>query len=351
MDYKYIFFLKSLQNNSPRTLRFINLWKKLITNYIVIQYGEPSNVNKNIRLLRSFLRLVKSVKNKNLVFMCSGFMDTLYIYLLIIVSSFFRPNLIILDIGDPWNNGNTNLFQNMFEKYVLRKVDLLIVTNVATMQYYHNIYRGKIVVIEQGVDCGLVKNYSLNCKKFNKEGKIIGVYTGRFYKDIRDPKNFFYAIKECAANLKDLEFIFIGDDLSYYFENIKIAKEFNNLKYYNKLPHEEALKFQAKADFLIYFGNKSSLQIPGKLYEYLIWNKLIIAILYPDSIESELLKSYPNVVILENDINDIKRFFNKNIIHKIIENLNTTKSENFPREFCWEYKRDKLKRILMGIYE
>ena len=130
----------------------------------------------------------------------------------------------------------------------------------------------KFLVIEQGF------SYRLSAERENMRNKnkiFTLIYTGTFYRNFRDPSNLIKAL-----SMLDFEYKF-----SLAGRNEKFIKDFkilgDHFEFLGLVDHFSVLKLQKESDVLIHLANKnSSIQIPGKFYEYLGALKPILTINY-----------------------------------------------------------------------
>ncbi len=184
----------------------------------------------------------------------------------------------IADFGDPYVAPYTPRhklwFEKYFEKWIYENASALIFTNGKVIEHllnkYHFLKNKKLLVIEQGF------SYRL-CAEREKEGyknKIFTLtYTGTFYRDFRNPSNLIKAL-----SMLDFEYKF-----SLAGRNEKFIKDFkilgDHFEFLGLVDHFKILKLQKESDVLIHLANKkSSIQIPGKFYEYLGALKPILSI-------------------------------------------------------------------------
>lgn len=238
---------------------------------------------------------------------------------------------LILDYGDPWSfNPSTDTepkwrkkIDYYVEKNILKLTDFVMVTTDKTRQMFKEIFKIKnIGVIRQGV------NNSDYIKKIEKNKKVITlVYTGIFYKEIRDPTNFFNALKKLDSYLKFKIEILIAGRIDPYFteliNNLKIDTMKNiKVKLLGNVDMEKAIQLQNMADMLLFFSNKEGIQVPGKLYEYLATDKPIIAISYNFGETEQLIEKHKRGKIIINSGNIEKELL------KILEEYDKNKKIN-----------------------
>lgn len=103
-----------------------------------------------------------------------------------------------------------------------------------------------------------------------KEEKAVCVFTGSIYGGIRDPEYTLNLFRELAK--KDL--------VELHFAGMEGA-ELKNAEFvicHGVLSIEDAMKLNAKADFLINIGNSVTNQVPSKIFDYISMGKPIVNI-------------------------------------------------------------------------
>ena len=227
----------------------------------------------------------------------------------------FPKAKLVLDYGDPWSlNELSPVYINKeivsVEEEILKSADLIIFTTEATKEKYKKVFNIDGKVIPMGVDLAL-----FNSKKdirINLEEKSFNiVYTGVAYGH-RNLKPFLEAFIELITkenlNLK----LYLVGDISE-----KFRKEINNLKLSSYVEilgwvdYISSIEYMKRSDLLLLLGNKSSDQIPGKVYMYLASGRPILYLshtLENDPTIIEVLKDFKGVYLSNySSILDIKK--------------------------------------------
>ena len=186
----------------------------------------------------------------------------------------------IADFGDPYvaiyTPKHKLWFENYLEKSIYENASALILTNEKLIDHlidkYPSLKDKMFWVIEQGFSyrfCAARKDTGYRSKIFTL------IYTGTFYRDFRDPANIIKALAHVDFEYK---FYLAG-------RNEKFLKDFkilgNHFEFLGVIDHFRALKLQEESDVLVHLSNKnSSIQIPGKFYEYLGALRPILTIHY-----------------------------------------------------------------------
>jgi glycosyltransferase involved in cell wall biosynthesis len=176
------------------------------------------------------------------------------------------------------------------EKKVLQTADTIIVTSKTTKAEFQLITAKPIEVITNGYDVENIEKQSL-------DEKFTMAHIGSFLSD-RNPKNLWETLQELVVE---------NEQFAQYFQLKLIGKVsqeildsilgFNLDKYCNNLgyvSHEEALKHQRKSQVLLLIeidSPETKSIIPGKVFEYLVSERPIIAIGPKDSDFAEIITS------------------------------------------------------------
>lgn len=259
----------------------------------------------------------------------------------------------IADYGDPWiypipTFREPNLKKKIIErieKKILRELDAITVASEGIKKLYIERYpflpEHRIHVVTQGFDPDMFSRV-----KEEKPNKFRIVYCGSFYKNLRDPRAFFDAIKE--IDNKDIEVIVVG--IINEFADI-LRKEFNNvIKYYGFVSHKESLSLQRSATVLLHIGNNTDVQIPGKIYEYIGAKKPILCIRGDNKdLSEDLIIKYNKGIVVNNSKEEIKggilRFYE--LWRKGL--LTSTFNLNDIEEFTWRKKAEEICNIIKAL--
>lgn len=186
-----------------------------------------------------------------------------------------------------------------------------------------------LFIISRGYDKELYENIEKEEKpKLLFENKINIVYTGEIIENIRDIKPFIEAIKMLESKLFNrLNILFFGNiDNNSLIEQLK---EFKNIKINKRIDFKEALRYIIHSDILLFLGNKSSMQIPAKIYDYLGAKNPVIVIKGNkyDKIEG-LTEDLEKCFVTENTSYEIIRTL-KEVVGKIDNKVNFKEEEKY----------------------
>lgn len=193
----------------------------------------------------------------------------------------------IADFRDPWTtigyhkelmlNEKSEKKHKELERKVLNSADKIIVTSPTTKMEFVNLTTKPIEVITNGYDVEKVIQSALD-KKFSI------AHIGSFLSD-RNPRILWKALKELVKEnnefASDFQLKLIGkvsQDILETIEEFKLTKFVHNLGY---VSHDEAIMYQRTSQVLLLVeidSEQTRCIIPGKLFEYMVSERPIIAI-------------------------------------------------------------------------
>lgn len=256
---------------------------------------------------------------------------------------------LVVDIGDPITTSNAprwrRRFEIAFEAIVLKQADAVVVTTEAAknlcMQHHekHDLQR-KFVCISQGFPS---KNLSIKSITRDQSRMLRIVYTGNFYSDFRSPKLFAEALKN--LDKLDIHVDFYGNHESHFhqFSGLK------NTKFWGLVDHEVCLCAQQSCDLLLSIGNLQSVQIPGKIFEYLGVGAPILHISTAHADEAgELIKNlgagwtvYNDPILIENTILYIYDLWKRGILESALK-----RNQRDIEEYSWSRRAIRVKDLI-----
>jgi glycosyltransferase involved in cell wall biosynthesis len=191
------------------------------------------------------------------------------------------------DFRDPWTtigyhkalklSSYANKKHKTLEKLVLTSADTIIVTSKTTKTEFQAITSKPIEVITNGYDIEKIEKQSL-------DEKFTLAHIGSFLSE-RNPRILWQVLKELVIENTDFKNDFhlklIGATSQEVLDTIsefKLNDYFQNLGY---VSHQEAVEHQRKSQVLLLIEINSTATksiIPGKLFEYMVSERPIIAI-------------------------------------------------------------------------
>lgn len=212
------------------------------------------------------------------------------------------------DFRDPWTtigyhkelklSSYADKIHKDLEREVLNTADTIIVTSKTTKKEFEALTKKPIEVITNGYDVEKVEKQTL-------DAKFSLAHIGSFLSE-RNPKILWESLSELTSEFPDfktnLEIKLIG---AVSQEVLQTISEFSldgfvtNLGY---VSHKEAVSLQRKSQVLLLIEidsqNTKSI-IPGKLFEYMVSERPIVAIGPKDSDFSDIIKSTNTGVFFE----------------------------------------------------
>lgn len=204
----------------------------------------------------------------------------------------------IADFRDPWTtigyhqslrlSASSERKHRQLESQVLNTADLILVTSKTTKIEFEAITKQPIEVITNGYD-------NEKIAKQTPDEKFTLAHIGSFLSD-RNPRILWKALRELTKENKqfanDFELKLIGavsNEILQTIEEFKLTKYVNNLGY---VSHDQAIAHQRKSQVLLLVEIDSAATksiIPGKLFEYMVSERPILAIGPEDSDFAEII--------------------------------------------------------------
>ena len=223
----------------------------------------------------------------------------------------------IADFRDPWTTIGyhkqlklTQAAKNkhkILESKVLNNADTIIVTSDVTKTEFSALTKKPIAVITNGYDIETSNTETLDLD-------FTLAHVGSFLSK-RNPEILWQALQELILENQDFAKHFklnliglVGEEILITIENYNLTKYLNNIGY---VSHSESVIFQKKAQVLLLVEidseNTKSI-IPGKLFEYMVSNRPIIAI-GPSGSDVEKIIQQTNTgdYFYYNDLKTLKR--------------------------------------------
>lgn len=216
---------------------------------------------------------------------------------------------LVLDYGDPWSFNPSKDTEPSWrrkidyfaEKKMLKRADFVTVTTENTKKKFIEKFPFcSIEVIRQGV-CNA--DYAFSIADDIKE--VVLVYTGIFYKEIRNPKRFFESLCFIDNQINFPVRILIAGRMDLFIDEMIQSLHLHSFKnisveFLGNVNYDKCISLQSSANALLFFSNDGNVQVPGKLYEYFATNKPIVCISYHEGETEELIQKHKRGYILYN---------------------------------------------------
>jgi hypothetical protein len=217
---------------------------------------------------------------------------------------------IVIDTGDPFYGDSSSysgrlmhrLFAGRLERVCLSSTDLLVVPTLILKKHYLRCYgevlpESRAAVIENGISEVFTR---IPDGRADRSAPFRMVYAGRFYSSMRDPSELYRAVQLFPS----------GEIKLKIFGNIQ--EEYTppaaDSRFVTGGPVsavELALEYEL-SDLVVYLDNAYGVQVPGKVYEVLAVNRLVLYIFRDTASPSyELFKGHYGIVMAQNNYSDI----------------------------------------------
>lgn len=235
---------------------------------------------------------------------------------------------------DPFSN-NSNLHYHKLLKKIKMKNLLEIESSIIESSHYlllihhlkqhfiekHNSNKEKYVFVEHPL---FEKDFYDSVTNTDKNN-IKVVYTGSFYKKIRNPEYFLKVMNHVIKKSENIHLhIYSFGDCK------KIIKKWSEVNTkiidHNSVTSDIAREKMKTADLLIGVGNSTSSQTPSKIFEYISFKKKIIYFIKNKNDRNiEILKKYPYALLIEESNKNLDEVSNE--VNKFIEKTSNNNIE------------------------
>ena len=203
-------------------------------------------------------------------------------HLLGLVAKVFYQVCWMGDFSDPMVTFYTPRLRRPVDRRVqgalLKRMDSILVTNQRLKEEFLAEYSflspDRIRVLTQGFDDESWKGQQ---RPRTDRGRLCLVYTGTFYRGVRDPGELFEALRSLSEEI-DVELVIAGRNDGFVEDARRLGLLGKRVTFVGYLRYEDSIRIQQGADVLVHLGNLSANQVPGKVYEYLGAGKPILAI-------------------------------------------------------------------------
>jgi len=308
----------------------------------------------NQEIINAFTSKLNEIENMDLLIPASMPFETVFA-----ANSYKNKNpktLLVPYLFDPYIE-NENLFYNVFLKKIKsnysKKLEYNIMKNsekVILMNHlkknFDNKYSELKLKFEFVEHPLLIPNIS---NEEEKKGDFNFVYTGSFYKKIRNPKMLIKVFKLVISELKNskMNIYSFGDCEELLIKEVKGAE--NNIVLNGSVSMEESVLKMKEADFLIAVGNTTSSQSPSKIFEYMSFGKPIIYFLnnYSDR-NIDVLSKYPLSLIVDKNLNEYeaKKLIIQFVYECIDSKIDVAESLASFKDAIPKYTASKIEKVL-----
>lgn len=224
---------------------------------------------------------------------------------------------LVMDYADPWvyisyyNHSKLRFFfEKRLETKCLKQACLVSFSTKGAEELYvekFNLNPANTFTVVTGYDDNLVEGHGTKYE-IGSNRPVTFTYGGALQPQIRFPQPFFEAVSEIEPSL--IKVLIRTDDVDYIktLLTTDIGRENVDVEPYIPFPqyYEEMLKF----DILLFWGNNTSDQLPGKIFNYIPTKKVIFYIsnnIKERDQTTKILNDYGNYIYVQNDKDTIKK--------------------------------------------
>ncbi len=216
----------------------------------------------------------------------------------------------VADTGDPFSFASGALPNNELlyrrlnrraEEHVIARCDRCTVTAQQVLVEYQRQFPDHVdrfVLVPPVVNPSSIPQGSTTSSARN-DGKIVLVYAGEFYEEIRPPGPmvgiFLQLLRERPDLADRLEFHIMGNATEFVRREFRPLEAFPGLVTLHGLQDRSVvLRWLAQADVLINVGNTTAFQLPSKVVEYAATGKAVLNFYQqPGDSSREYFREYP----------------------------------------------------------
>lgn len=309
-----------------------------------------------IRILPKLIRLIHKERIKML--MVTGGPFSLFL-LGTIIKKITKVKLI-LDYRDPWQTNPNQLQQTLirkklnrlYEVFCLKNADIVIGTTIQIINEIEQYYKGKTLVIPNGIDKDDFREIDLS--ELKKDLFLIG-YSGKFdvTSNSYNPTFFLEVFKKFISIHKEkkIKLIVIGYANKKTITYIELNNLSNFVIFKGPLPFHEVIKEEAKCNILLHFlyPTKAKDRVSIKLLEYLQLQKPILSVNTKGSAIEEIINNVKAGFVVENDDEvDILEKMNK-LYNIDLKKYSRERNNNYLKNYEIEYLTEILAKEIKAI--
>lgn len=230
----------------------------------------------------------------------------------------------IADYGDPWVGSPVvelprpvwrQRLDYWIERRWLAAADWVSVTTHPTQLLYEQEFpflKEKILVAPMGFDPEDFGSIAPKERSPELQGKVLLVHTGRIYPQARDPLPFVQALEKLAqrapTNFAAIKVVLVGEGDDYVRRLTENSPAKDAFVYVPWVPVEESIAWMKTADWLLLFGNKGGVQIPGKVFQYFgSGGRIFMPKIVDSDPTADIVESVDESVVTRNDPEEIYR--------------------------------------------
>jgi hypothetical protein len=268
---------------------------------------------------------------------------------------------LFMDYGDPWayeisiKRGKLRfLIERLIERTILKKAIHVSFATDTTRNLYVDKYEldsRKTTVAMMGFnEAEIKKGFNNGNVSYYKECLTM-TYGGALNPAHRNPLPLFEAVNSLSASKKHIQIKLRVDDISRIKQHVNSMGLEGNIEVESYIPFDQYIEEANSYDVLILFGNSTSMQISGKLFNYMGTGMRILYIKNMDKgaydPTEEILKKYGNTTIVQNNADDISRVLSTLQNEKLKGGILRTSSDNI-LEYTWKNQGAKFAKAVLN---
>ncbi len=240
----------------------------------------------------------------------------------------------IVDMSDPFYlleetpPNNTALYRRKnlkIEKLVYKRANRIVIPTQLLDTYRKGVFIStgdKVVGVETAITMPEIAEYPFPHKYFSKEQLNI-VYSGTFYRGIRNPEVFLQVASALKISGIDIVFHIFGN-LNDCVEIVGRYTNKENIRYHGHVSVVDVHSVTSNCDFVVNIDNNNNYQIPSKIVQYMYFCKPIINFVFRrDTMLKQMMSDYPSSLIL-----DVKEPKSK-LVEKLSDFIKREKDKKF----------------------
>lgn len=263
----------------------------------------------------------------------------------------------VADFRDPWARNSWIHKRNPIGRHVLPLLEGMVVKSAAkvianndgSLASFQAAYPAfakadRFVAITNGFDPEI--NVADHANARHNSAMITAVHAGSLYVQ-RDPQPIIAAISQLVKSGMNIEFHHIGTS-DAEFDPIAIARELgceSSVRWLGQLSHADTLQRLANADLLVVIQPNAPFQIPGKVFEMLLFDQPILAVCESPPTE-EVVRQAGGATAPSHDVDAIA-----NAIRSAIGMRGTSELETRRREARALYNGRELTKSLASVLD
>jgi glycosyltransferase involved in cell wall biosynthesis len=266
---------------------------------------------------------------------------------------------VVLDFRDPWVSNPNALnhsatfrsLDGLMEAFCVKHCDAVIANTEELRRDFLDRYpwldSTKIHTITNGFD-------SLYTSQARRNEKFTITHAGVFYLS-RNPKQFLLAIREMIVEARiphdRIQVNFVGtleindEELAPLFSDEHLK---NVVRIVPFVSHDIALQIQSMSDVLMLIQPDFPLQVPRKLFEYLAFQRPILAITEQSGATASTIRKAGVGIVVSNEVSEIRDAI-LNLYQRWIHSTRTESPQAQLLQFNNSLLADKLRIVLEGV--